>query len=84
MKKLLLFIPAALMLYFIGYYTGMREYSPSVVSCSSVSNNVPSPKIKAIDWPEEFNGVMSETGQINSPMSFKMSGDTLRIEFDNQ
>lgn len=30
MKKLLIFIPSALAIYFIGYYTGMKEYSPPI------------------------------------------------------
>lgn len=30
MKKLLIFIPVGLAIYLIGYYTGMKEYSPHV------------------------------------------------------
>lgn len=37
--------------------------------------------VKNIDFPEEFEGVISETGEINSPMRFTRSGDTLRVEF---
>lgn len=84
MKNLLFIIPGGLFIYLIGYYKGLREYTPAVMACSSVYNNTPDPKIKVIDWSEEFNGVLGETGQINSPMAFKMSGDTLKVEFDTR
>lgn len=42
---------------------------------------VPGTIINTIDLPEEFWGVLSETGQINSPMQIEMKHDTLAIGF---
>lgn len=39
------------------------------------------PGIHHIEWPEEFTGVLSQTGEINSPMRFAQVGDTLKVEF---
>lgn len=40
--------------------------------------------IKVIDWPEEFSGVLGETGEIHSNMAFRQVSDTLKVEFEEQ
>lgn len=45
------------------------------------NTNLNMPYIKVIEWPGNFKEIMEQTGEINSPMKFRVTGDTLHIEF---
>lgn len=67
----------------IGFITGIVGYIVAVNHVEIVNINL-TQKIKVIDWPEEFSPSLNQTGEINSPMTFRIEGDTLKIEFDQQ
>jgi len=84
MKKLLLIFPAAFALYGLGYYVATKEFKPvSVAPGHWLTKSTTDQKFSVIQWPEQFSPILQQTGEINSPMTIKLVGDTLKIEFSH-
>ena len=70
-----IFVNCVLFTYYLHQY---KTRKPIIV----MSGN-PGSRIKVVDWPEEFDSVLQETGQINSPMHFEQKADTLMVGFSH-
>lgn len=68
-----IFINCVLFTYYLREY---KNQKPIIVMSGS-----PGAGIRVVNFPEEFDRVMHETGEINSPMHFEQKGDTLMVGF---
>lgn len=39
-------------------------------------------RVKVVDWPEEFKPLLKDSGEIHSNMAFRITNDTMHVEFE--
>lgn len=85
MKKLLYIIPISFAIYGLGHFIATKEYTPPYVAPGHwLTKSTTDQKFSIVQWPAQFSPILQQTGEINSPMTMKLVGDTLKIEFDQQ